>query len=103
MERNRTILAVAVGFVGGLAVGVLLVSAADGPLRSRVARRFRRGREALDRGLRQVEEQLREIDAALDSTLDQFRVRARSAGVERVDWSVEGDEVARELRHMPRR
>ena len=110
MQTNRMILAAAAGFVGGLAVASIIAYARNGPLRAQVSNRFRYGREALDRGLRQVEEQLHEIDAALERTLQQFRDRAQGAGTsdERAgrkgaDWNVGTGEVARELRHLPRR
>ena len=104
-----------VAFGGGFLAGILLAPNSGEETRGRIADEAKDQFKRLDKQIHGLEAQLSALQDQLSSVSTDVGERFRSAahkGVEKVipelpddpdSWKVEDDEVASELRHMPRK
>ncbi len=118
MPRTSTLwISTAAAFAGGLVAGLFVAPTSGRALRKQIADCTRaqgsRVEERLQQRLQQLDAQLTALEEQVQATTAALGRRWREAAEQALDtyrpavpessWGVEPDDLARELRHLPRR
>ncbi len=115
MKTTQTILLAAVAFAGGYLAGLLFAPASGRETRRRIARSAQEPSRWVGGQVHAFEARLAALEAQLQTLSRQFAEKMRETTQGALDqvlpsvpeddeaWQIEGDELARNLRRMPRK